>query len=396
MNKNANNAALNSTVINFKHLPITIMPPIDMSKNISFFDIRPIARVPVYEFCDNGDVIFNVHAPGVEKVEVSGMRGTLWGEERHELTFNGNDWFRGPVSGIPAGFQYMQYYFDSKPVLYNSAPIGRGYGYAVNYIDVPDEKLDLYHYRDVPHGAIRYETYYSTYTGDVRNSWVYTPPSYDISPEKTYPTLYIQHGAGENETGWFWQGKLNYIADNLIAAGECEEMIIVCNCGYADPATGESATMFSDLSRLLIDDCIPFIEGRFRVYKDKSSRAMAGLSMGSFQTQYCCFNNPDAFDYIGVFSGSTGVILPDVQQRFLVLAFPEFDELMADADAFNAQHKLLYYGKGLLEGGENLSRECDVLRSKGIKCEYFTCDGVHEWQVWRKTAHDFLPRLFRE
>ena len=38
-----------------------------------------------------------------------------------------------------------------------------------------------------------------------------------LSVIKKYPIVYIQHGVGENETGWIWQGKLNLIADNLLA-----------------------------------------------------------------------------------------------------------------------------------------------------------------------------------
>ena len=394
MYKNASNDILNSTVINFRNLPTTILPPIDFSKGMPMNEIKPVAVVPAFEFLDNGDVVFNVSAKNAETVEVSGMRGTLWGDERHALENKGCGWFQGTVSGIPAGFQYMQYYFDGKPVLYENAPIGRGYGYAVNYIDMPDPALDFYLCKDVPHGAIRYETYYSKYTGNLRNCWVYTPPTYDTDTSKTYPTLYIQHGAGENETGWFWQGKLNYIADNLLAEGKIEEMVIVCNCGYADPADpAKQVTRFSDLSEMIIGDCIPFIESRFRVKRDKASRAMAGLSMGSFQTQYLCYNHPEAFDYIGVFSGSTGVTLPDAPQRMRI-SFMDYDGFYGAPD-FNSQHKLLFFGRGMGEGGENLPKECALLRSRGVDCEYFTCDGVHEWQVWRKTARDFLPRLFK-
>ena len=394
MYPNADNGILNSTVINFRNQLLRIMPPFDPSKPVNFFEMKPIAEVPVFEFLDNGDVVFNVDAPGCETVEVAGMNGTLWGTEKHVLEKQEGSWFRGVVSGIPAGFQYMQYFFDGKTVIYKDAPIGRGYGFAVNYIDVPDKDLDFYLYKDVPHGAVRYETYYSKYTGNLRNCWVYTPPTYDTSPDKTYPTLYIQHGAGENETGWFWQGKINYIMDNLIAEGKAEEMIIVTNCGYADPADpAKQKTMFSDLSELIKDDCIPFIESRFRVRKEKKDRAMAGLSMGSFQTEYLCFNHPEVFDYIGVFSGSTGVVLPDVPQR-MRLNIMDYDQFYDDP-AFNDQHKLLYFGRGMGEGGENLPREAENLRSRGVDCEYFVCEGVHEWQVWRKTARDFLPRLFR-
>lgn len=70
-------------------------------------------------------------------------------------------------------------------------------------------------------------------TARYRSCFVYTPPGYETHPEKHYPVLYLQHGGGETETGWIWQGKVNYIMDNLIAAGQCQEMILVMNDGYA-------------------------------------------------------------------------------------------------------------------------------------------------------------------
>jgi hypothetical protein len=178
---NANNGALNSTVINFRHMPNVILPAAAFSSGMPFSEIKPIATVRPFEFLENGDVVFNVSVQDVSTVEVGGKNGTLWGVEKHALENMGSGWFRGIVKCIPAGFQYMQYYFDGKPVLYENAPIGRGYGYAVNYIDMPSADDDFYLYKDVPHGAVRYETYYSTYAGELRNCWVYTPPTYDVS-----------------------------------------------------------------------------------------------------------------------------------------------------------------------------------------------------------------------
>jgi enterochelin esterase-like enzyme len=391
------NPILNSSIIEFALQPLEIYPPeLGFSKGLRPGFPSPMAKVPVFEFHDNGDVTFNVYIPDVKTVQVAGAPGSRWGEAKHDLVEISKGWFQGRISGIPTGFLYMSYFFDGKDTLYDRAPMGHGYGCAMNYIDVPEPNTNFYYFKDVPHGAIRNETYFSSYTGKLRNCWVYTPPEYDRDINNSYPVLYIQHGGGENETGWFWQGKLNYIIDNLLVNDECAEMIIVANNGYADPVEGNANLYFSDLSRLLKDDCIPFIEKRFRVETGKQNRAMAGLSMGSFQTQMCCFNHPEIFDYIGVFSGHTGVNLGHNDPLLTVLTkMLDFEKIMENPAAFNAQHKLLYYGKGLSEGGDELPLELEILHNKGIQCEFFTCEGIHEWQVWRKTALDFLKRLFR-
>ena len=59
-------------------------------------------------------------------------------------------------------------------------------------------------------------------TGTWRHALVYTPPDYDTQTKARYPVLYLQHGGGEDETGWTRQGKANFILDNLIAGGKSE------------------------------------------------------------------------------------------------------------------------------------------------------------------------------
>ena len=191
------------------------------------------------------------------------------------------------------------------------------------------------------------------------------------------------HGGGENETGWFWQGKMHFIMDNLIAAGECEEMIVVTNSGIAAAADmTECPLVPGNVGELLVRDCVPFIERRFRAKAGKENRALCGLSMGAYQTMQTACEHPEAFDYLGVFSGLRGGTYKD---------FLKTD----DPTAFNAQHKLLYFSCGMQEGGDKMPEIMAGLREEGIEAESFTCDGVHEWQVWRKSAHDFVKKIFK-
>ena len=73
--------------------------------------------------------------------------------------------------------------------------------------------------------------YFSKSTNTTRRCFVYTPPDYDKNSNKRYPVLYLQHGAGEDETGWGSQGRASLIMDNLIAAGKAKPFIIVMDNG---------------------------------------------------------------------------------------------------------------------------------------------------------------------
>ena len=340
------------------------------------------------EFVDGG-VEFNVYAPDAKTVEVSGTQMTTMGQEKRPLALIGDGWWQAVFSDIPPGVQFLDYFINGVRTIYEHAPISYGHNRMCNFADIPDSSIDFYDFKDVPHGAVRCEYYESSYTQALRNCWVYTPPGYDENPDKRYPVLYIQHGGGENETGWFWQGKINFIADNLIAAGKCEEMIIVSNFGHAyTPESQSEGVLPGDVGKLIINDCIPFIDKRFRTITEKSSRALCGLSMGSFQTQWTAYNNPDVFDYLGVFSGSINNTFDEINVSEFMTA--------ENAEKFNSWHKLLFYSRGMQEGGETLPSEVEEINARGIKAEYYLSEGIHEWQTWRYAAHAFLQKLFKD
>jgi enterochelin esterase family protein len=100
-------------------------------------------------------------------------------------------------------------------------------------IEIPEAGSDYYLPKDVPHGQVREVWYHSSVTGSWRHALVYLPPDYDAQAKTRYPVLYLQHGGGEDETGWIRQGRANFILDNLIAAGESKPMIVVMAYGYA-------------------------------------------------------------------------------------------------------------------------------------------------------------------
>lgn len=229
----------------------------------------------------NGTVHFVFRAPGAHSVAVQGLGGAF--SERIPLYRQENGDWTGTAEGLPAGFHYHDYIVDGTRMCNDLAPIGYGDFRAINYFEIPDADSGFYLLQDVPHGTVRMDYYNSTVTARYRSCFVYTPPGYETHPEKHYPVLYLQHGGGETETGWIWQGKVNYIMDNLIAAGQCQEMILVMNDGYAFLPDASEHPARGAIDLVLAKDCIPFIDQKYRTLPDRRTRAVAGLSMGGFQ-----------------------------------------------------------------------------------------------------------------
>ena len=109
-------------------------------------------------------------------------------------------------------------------------------------MEVPAKDQDFYALKNVPHGQIRQVIYHSKVNNTMRRCFVYTPPDYDKNTTTRYPVLYLQHGGGEDETGWPSQGKTNLIMDNLIAEGKARPFIIVMDNGtWAMPGQARPA-----------------------------------------------------------------------------------------------------------------------------------------------------------
>jgi hypothetical protein len=128
-------------------------------------------------------------------------------------------------------------------------------------------------------------------------------------------------------------------------------------------------------TRMMLTDLIPAIEHTYRVAPGRENRAMAGLSMGGFQTFTTTLANLDTFAYIGGFSGSTG-------------GRGDFDAktanggVFADAAAFNKKVKVLFLGIGS-EEGPGAKAFSDQLTKAGIENVFYESKGTaHEWLTW--------------
>ena len=297
------------------------------------------------------------------------------------------------------GFHYYQLNIDGASVPDPGSLYFYGASRWGSAIEIPAPDQDFYAQKDVPHGLVSQKTYFSKVTNAWRRCYVYTPAEYDKNSSKRYPVLYLQHGSGEDETGWPTQGKANLILDNLIAAKKAVPMIIVMDNGYATKApsaTGVTplAKAVSPFEEVIINEIIPMIDGSFRTLSDRDHRAMAGLSMGANQTITITMNNLDKFSYIAGFSGTSNYPRTDVIDPVTFMGGK-----FKDGAALNKQIKLFWLGLGTKEPSPfpgSVKAFRDMLEKQGVKYTYYESQGTaHEWLTWRRDLNQFAALLFK-
>ena len=302
------------------------------------------------------------------------------------------------------GFHYYQVILDGVHVNDPASHAFFGTGIDASGVEVPEDVGGDYRPQDVPHGDVRMRIYHSKITGQWRRCFVYTPPDYDDHPQTRYPVLYLQHGMGEDETGWTAQGHANLILDALIASQRAVPMIIVMDNGYAarpsgggpvaPPPTAGVTPDFAAFEAVMLNDVIPMIDASFRTLPDRDHRAVAGLSMGANEALQLGAHHLDLFAYLGGFSGTMNGLNTDPLD-----AATAFDGIFKDGVAFNAKVKLLWLGKGTEEPmpfPRSIGAFRTMLDSAGVKYSFYASAGTaHEWLTWRRDLNEFAPLLFR-
>lgn len=352
-----------------------------------------IPGLPYPRILPDNRVIFRVKAPEAQNVKIDLLK-------KYDMKKDTGGFWTLTTDPIVIGFHYYSLIIDGVPVADPSSQTFYGMGRMASGIDIPDPEGDFYAIKNVPHGQVRLVNYYSDLTKAWRKAYVYTPAGYDDNPSKRYPVLYLQHGSGEDETGWSTQGKMNLILDNLISGKQATPMIVVMDRGYAtDPAKvgvsnpGGRLNSNNIFPEVLVNEIVPMIDKTFRTLTDRNNRAMAGLSMGGFQTFQTTMTNLDKFAYIGGFSGAA-FVQPgtDISKMY--------DGVWADAANFNQKVKVLYISIGTTEPERmyaGVKGFHEALEKAGIKHTYYESPGTaHEWQSWRRSLNQFAGMIFKD
>lgn len=231
-------------------------------------------------------------------------------------------------------------------------------------------------------------SYRSSALGTYRRVCIYVPAIYFEEPRRSFPVLYLRHGGGDHERSWWESAQADAIMDNAIAAGATPMLVVMTN-GLTDGswAGGSSPEGMALLEKELLSDVIPLVEKRYRVRKDRASRAIAGLSMGGGQSFVIGLRNLDKFAWIGEFSSG-------------LLSDPALDlapyGVTLDPATINKSLKLLWISCGTKD--ERWEGHCAfdaLLTRNGIVHGFDSAPYAHQWQFWREQLYTFVGRIFK-
>jgi enterochelin esterase-like enzyme len=335
----------------------------------------------------------SIAAPNANKVQLD------IGGIKYDMKKDDSGVWTGESNPQDEGFHYYQLNIDGASVPDPGSLYFYGAGRSGSGIEIPSADQEFFALKNVPHGLVSENIYFSKLTNSFRRCFVYTPEGYNGNTKTRFPVLYLQHGSFEDETGWSSQGRANLILDNLIASKQASPMIIVMDNGYAykpqnNEITDKKERPESIFEEVLISEVIPMIDAKFRTIANREHRAIAGLSMGANQTMRIMMNHLDTFSYYGGFSGTANYPSIDPLDAAVFL-----DGKYKDGNALNKKIKLFWLGLGTKEPSpfpKSVGAFRTMLEQQGIKYEYYESpETAHEWLTWRRCLHQFASKLFK-
>ena len=370
----------------------------------------------------DGTVTFRYRAPKAVRVTVS---GDFLPTQKMEFEMNGQKmsfdapgvgelregrggvWeYTTPFAVAPEMYTYTFTVDGTQVIDPGNVFVNRDIASLTSVLLVPQKgaRSDLYAVHRVPHGTVSKVWYHSATAGFDRRLTVYTPAGYENNSKTRYPVLYVLHGIGGDEDAWVTQGRATQILDNLIARGEAKPMIVVFtngniseeaaplenSTGYTRPTMSLPQTMEGTFETAF-PEVVKFIDSHYRTIAKKQSRAICGLSMGGFHTLYITLNNPDMFNYSGMFSAAIGTGSEQAAAH---------KEIYENVDAklktyFSKKPAMLWIGIGktdfLIQSNNEFRAKLDAA---GYPYKYMETEGGHIWRNWRIYLSEFVPLLF--
>lgn len=238
-----------------------------------------------------------------------------------------------------------------------------------------------------------------------RRMIVYLPPDYHRT-ERRYPVLYLLHGARGYETSWIRKGQVYQSTDSLLREGLAEPCIVVMpNVNQYNDDRDYEGGRFKDAWESILEvdgtveyafvhDVVNLVDSLYRTIPDKAHRAVAGLSIGGYQSLLLGVNHPDVFGYIGSMSPYTWCLGREHGYRKLFYGhlYKKMNAMFASSPPLGLY---LYAGKWDIMR-PSTARIHQRMKRKGYAHEYNKYPGGHDWRKgWIEEYKDILKKLFK-
>ena len=345
------------------------------------------------EIRTNRQVTFRLLAPKAETVKLAGSDLPGLGQGK-AMSKDTQGLWEVALDEVPPGSYRYQFNVDGVSVLDPRNPkTSESNENSWSLLQVPgSEWQDL---QDVPQGAVSEVTYWSSTLQRFRRLHVYTPPGYESGSSK-HPIFYLLHGAFDSDNSWSTVGRAGVILDNLIAAKKAKPMVVVMPHGHTGPFRF-GMPLSGEFEPEFIRDIMPQMEKRYRVYSDRSHRAIAGLSMGGAHTLNIGVPHLNQFAYLGVFSsGIFGIVQRPGSPAPQGPSFEEQHQASLDNPQWKKGLKLFWFATGKDDFLVETSRATvKMLQNHQFSVVYRETEGAHTWDKWREYLHEFAPQLFQ-
>lgn len=268
--------------------------------------------------------------------------------------------------------------------------------------DIEFDSMLIHSATNVPHGTVSYE-YYSSTEGTTGTLVIYTPPGYGKKSKEKYPVFYLISGTTDTEETWFKVGRINFILDNLVAAGKAKPMIVVMPYGNiegriaaqkglskpADPTDRESPDAIKRAENFqsdLLKNIIPYVEKNYSVVKESKGRAIGGFSRGGGQTLRAAFSNLSTFSWLCCYSA---YLSPKEMQS-------NYSFIYKNAGETNKKLKLFWISVGNEDFlYKQTAAFMDFLSTNKVNFKSMVTGGGHTWMNTRQYFAATAQLLFK-
>ncbi len=260
---------------------------------------------------------------------------------------------------------------------------------------------------------IEEKTIHSEILNADRNYSVYLPAGYASNTDKKYPVLYLLHGMNGTNKDWPGRGHLQDVMDQLRAAGEVCEMIVISPDAGGNIGEGVWNGYFDmegwAYERFFFEEFLPAVEKEYRIKGDKASRAIAGLSMGGGGSTSYAQRHADMFCACYAMSALMHLDAPQAQaprdekdkmwhltKAVNKLSCVDFVN-NADDKTKEALRTVAWYVDC---GDDDFLFECNMnlvlaMRKAGVPYQLRVRDGGHTWEYWHSALYNALPFVSR-